>query len=693
MTASLIEALTYGSTYHGYKNPTAKPSLNYTVLEVKSFDEPIPVSTRFPPFADHIKVLNDLNICDYVENKGVKEVWIWMYHSNVVVPIESNMSGPYGDISNSYRQDDLPHCANTYTVYDYNYGRGVSEATEDHMHQIEAVLNYIDGRDITSNNQWSSLLFWGKFVGSDSSHKIIRPGCGWSHYPPNGTQDYDWQNPNYVESDCEDWKPDKSGQLHTFNCDKWNCDSLTFFKWWMQNVPGYRNGLYDNGKQLKNWWDFIGDFDAAMEKGKSLTIDIGPRLARWKQTTALPKPSAATFLTGKEMTIIGGRAYVFGGQNANTLLLTNVYFSTINTDGSLGPWAQTTPLPKPYFDHVVVTVGTNLYLITGANGSMDVYYAPILADGSVGQWIPTVPLAPSRQVFAATASGNFIYVAGGNAGGLRDFVKYTSVKLDGSLNPWMDTTPLPQRMQGHTLVATRGRLYVVAPSGEVYYAAINPSDGTVGNWAATSSLPAPAGGYSTFELNGYLYLVGGNPNSAYYAKIQSDGTLGAWQPTTSLPAVRMGTRAGAYHHFVYVVGGYDGTNFFKTVYYSPVAAKVSGSATGFQVTGVSCVNNKTGQTVNVANPALSWNCEAAGLSVNSKDSLRMTVTGGADSTAPVGGSSTGLLLSSVRCTNDTTRQAVNIETSSNPPPWNCEAAGLLVNPRDSIRMNINGGAE
>lgn len=276
MNQSLIETLETGSTYHGYKDSTAIASLNFTVRDNKSFDEAIPISKEFPPFADHMKLLNNLNICDYVENKGVKEIWIWMYHSDVVVPIESNMSGPYGDISNSYRQDDLPHCTDTYTVYNYNYGRGVSEATENHMHQIEHVLNYVDGRDITPHDKWKTLLFWGNFVGSDISHKIIKPGCGWTHYPPNGTTDYDWRNPEYVESDCEDWKPDGIGEKQIFNCDRWSCDSLTFFKWWMQNLPGFGNNLYYEGKKLKNWWSFLGDFDFAMQNGKSLYWDVDP---------------------------------------------------------------------------------------------------------------------------------------------------------------------------------------------------------------------------------------------------------------------------------------------------------------------------------------------------------------------------------------------------------------------------------
>jgi N-acetylneuraminic acid mutarotase len=421
-------------------------------------------------------------------------------------------------------------------------------------------------------------------------------------------------------------------------------------------------------------------------------IDVGPRLARWEPTTDLPKPSAVAGLTGKELTIVNGRAYVFGGQNpTGSGLLTNVYVSAINADGSLGPWAPTTPLPKRYFDYATVAIGNYVYLITGANGSEDVYYAPIFADGSVGQWIPTAPLA-SRQTFAAAAYGNFIYVSGGNSGGTINLVTYTSVKPDGSLNPWQNTTALPEPIQSHTMVATHGRLYVVAPSNRVYYAAIQ-ADGTVGPWTATSPLPTPLYGYSSFELNGYLYTVGGNLNTSYYAQILADGSLAAWQPTTALPATRLYTRAGVYHNFVYVAGGYDGTNFFKSVYYSRLATKVRGSVSGLQISTESCVNNTTTQTVNVANPGPAWNCEEAGLVVNPNDSIRMTVTGGADLSASVGGSATGLRLTSVRCINDTTRQRLTIDMQNLPPIWNCEAAGLRVNARDSIRININGSAE
>jgi hypothetical protein len=273
-TEQAIHALQEGSRYHGYKDKNAKPCLVYKVLETIEYLEPLPTVAKSGPDApmtDYNKIMQRVGIKKWVEEKGVKEVWLWGYHGGVVGLWESNMAGPFGDISNSNRDPkDLPVLKTTYTVYHYNYQRGTSEAVEDHMHQIEAVLNFVDGRDRTPPEQWPSLLFWGKFVGSDQSHKIVRPGCGWAHYPPNAEQDYDWGNKRFVETDIEDWKPDGTGKKQRMNCDRWGGDSLKWFVYWMQSIPGADNGLTYKGKPLNNWWVFIGDFDTAMKRKMTL---------------------------------------------------------------------------------------------------------------------------------------------------------------------------------------------------------------------------------------------------------------------------------------------------------------------------------------------------------------------------------------------------------------------------------------
>ena len=274
LTRGIIRALESGSRYHGYKNPDAPASLKYTIVDIIEFIEPLPEYKKQGfdvPITDYAAIMNRINIRHWVGKIGVKEVWIWGYHGGVIHLWESNMAGPYGDISNSNRDTtDLPVLSKTYTVYHYNYQRGVSEAVENHMHQLEAVLNHVDGRDRTPEDEWDQLLYWGKFVGSDKTHKIVRPGCGWSHYPPNAERDYDWANKRYVLSNIMDWKPDGSGKKQPINCDVWGGNSLQWFIFWMQNHPGKENNVTYNNRPLTNWWMFIGAFDCAMAHNLTL---------------------------------------------------------------------------------------------------------------------------------------------------------------------------------------------------------------------------------------------------------------------------------------------------------------------------------------------------------------------------------------------------------------------------------------
>jgi hypothetical protein len=258
-TQKVISALERGSAYHQYQNPASQPCLKYSVVGNIEYFTAMPLSQKMgwrnTPFPDYNAIMHRIGVREWVEKRGVKEIWIWGYHGSKMELWESNMASRWGDISNSDRDPhDLPVLSKTYTVYHYNYQRGESEATEDHMHQIEALLRH-----------QSEDLFWNRFVG-----KVGEGRCGWTHFPPNGVRDYDWANPQYVWTDIEDWRPEGGGKKIFINSDRWNRDSLTWFIYWMQNLPGANNGLTYRGKRLSNWWQFIGDFDAAMSQSRGL---------------------------------------------------------------------------------------------------------------------------------------------------------------------------------------------------------------------------------------------------------------------------------------------------------------------------------------------------------------------------------------------------------------------------------------
>ncbi|MFQ3586677.1 MAG: hypothetical protein SNJ76_03295 [Fimbriimonadaceae bacterium] len=279
LTREACAALERGSIFRGYKDFLAPPSLRYRVLHEYEFQEAMPTLPLRPgrrvPLVDYGAIVERIGIRDWVEKRGVKQVWIWGYHGGVVDLWESNMSSPTGDVSNSDRNnDDLPVLNATYTVYHYNYQRGLGEMLENHMHQLEHLLNHVDGRDVTPPERWPELLFWGKFVGSDASHKLVTHPrrVGWTHYAPNSESDYDWANPNFVESDIEDWRPEGGGRVELISSDRWARDPIRWRVYWMQAIPGANHGLTYRGKALRNWWTFVYDWDRAKREGWTLTM-------------------------------------------------------------------------------------------------------------------------------------------------------------------------------------------------------------------------------------------------------------------------------------------------------------------------------------------------------------------------------------------------------------------------------------
>ena len=272
-----------GSRFRGYKDPLAKPSLGYRVAAVITVYEPLPpdLNPAHSPggsgvyFPDYNQIMTRWNGSHYVNDLGVKEVWLWGYHHGNIVPAESDMASPTtGDISNSYRfADDLPIYNHTYTLYNYNFTRSSNEAVHDHGHQQEAILSYAaQVQDGTTD------FFWHLFVGQNSQGQFITGRAGWTHMPPNTTSDYDYYNTAPVLSDIEDWTPQNIGQKKYVNADTWGSlvynwpynhppEDLTQHQWyvyWFQNYPGLNNTIPDGTDTLTNWWRFTGDYDNAI---------------------------------------------------------------------------------------------------------------------------------------------------------------------------------------------------------------------------------------------------------------------------------------------------------------------------------------------------------------------------------------------------------------------------------------------
>ncbi len=290
-----------GSTFRGYKNPLALPSIGIRVTDVIVTYEHIPASTTRHPltqgfFPDYHKIFADHGLVAYMQARGIKEVWdAWTgfdagfpsYNpsihdlKDIRAGSESNMASPLtGDISNSYRySNDLPLLSHTWTMYGINIRRSQAEAIHNVGHQMEHILTYVNQRQ-----DGNDLLFWRDFVGRTTPTTFGTGRAGWTHMPPNTTVNYGYHETSVVQSDIEDWTPANTGQKTAISRSTWynltypwpgaasfgQREESQWYTYWFQNFPGRGNRIPRGSSWMTNWWAFVGDWDGSIRSGLGL---------------------------------------------------------------------------------------------------------------------------------------------------------------------------------------------------------------------------------------------------------------------------------------------------------------------------------------------------------------------------------------------------------------------------------------
>lgn len=177
------------------------------------------------------------DVCYYVDKLGVKEIWIYSYHGHYSVIAKEKLNfisghgkyeldlitfavtlgkrskhfvsdNKFGVFSNKElwwreRENFLPVCKNTYTLVGYEYDEAIGTFFRDHTHQFRNVFLWVD-----------SAMAQKYFADCLSA-------------PPYSKEKY-------------------------LECTK--------------NIPGEGNDLYIEGKKVINWWEFVADFDGALER-------------------------------------------------------------------------------------------------------------------------------------------------------------------------------------------------------------------------------------------------------------------------------------------------------------------------------------------------------------------------------------------------------------------------------------------
>ncbi|MCX8179661.1 MAG: hypothetical protein N3E38_02955 [Candidatus Aenigmarchaeota archaeon] len=260
----LAEAINHGSRYHWFKDSESTSSVNYYITDVKIIYEKLSTSNGY---VDLESILTKIDVCNYVDNSYIKEIWLWVYDN--VKPIEfitimgdKSKESWNMDLDNDGEYDYgyiaqqcqiLPICKNSYTVYNFGVTSSLGIILSNYSHRIETTLSYVDA------------YVWDIFTSS----------CGTPDCPPNlnwPTCLYNWDSEATVKSTCIDWNPDpNSAKTSDISCHTWygrRCekdDGFEYKIWWLQNLPGKNNKIVAYGSKVKNWWEFIGNFDEVIK--------------------------------------------------------------------------------------------------------------------------------------------------------------------------------------------------------------------------------------------------------------------------------------------------------------------------------------------------------------------------------------------------------------------------------------------
>jgi Tfp pilus assembly protein FimT len=303
-------------------------------------------------------------------------------------------------------------------------------------------------------------------------------------------------------------------------------------------ATAYNGYVYALGGSYDNFGD-------ATETVYYARINPNGTIGSWGITTQLPDSGSDN---ATPAAAYNGYIYFleWGGGLPGT---SSVYYASINTNGTLGAWNSTAAMQTTYFEPAIAYNGY-LYSIGGiidqnspADATATVNYAQINTNGTLGTWASTAPLPSKIAGQPAIAYNGYLYSIGGTIGGTASnpnasanatsTVNYAQINPNGTLGTWTSTAPLPTSTAFQFAFVYNNYLYSIggeSPTSSAYYAQIN-TNGTLGTWAPTAPLPTSTYWQPSVNYNGYTYSIGGINNAGvptstvYYATLCAAGSF------------------------------------------------------------------------------------------------------------------------------------------------------------------------
>lgn len=230
-----------------------------------------PKTTMHKGTTDYYKLVSDKaydynnpkTIEERVASGDVDEVFLLASPASMDGGGEVAMAGPSPFFVNG-ATFKFPKARRNFVLMGFNYEREVGCMLEDFCHRTEAIMSRVYKSADMFYATWPATNNWEKFRMIDKVH----PGdaaCGFCHYAPNSTGDYEWGNTTKVYSTCDDWLnnwPNLKGDVtkRLVDCTEWGKGDMRLHHiWWLTHIPKAA-GVNPDGKQ-NNWWKYMCDFN------------------------------------------------------------------------------------------------------------------------------------------------------------------------------------------------------------------------------------------------------------------------------------------------------------------------------------------------------------------------------------------------------------------------------------------------
>ena len=203
-----------------------------------------------PQEVDYQAILTQFNILQRVADNKIDEVWVFAFpHAGFY---ESIMGGRGAFWCNAPVLKNTSQCPRRFVLMGFSYERGVGEMLESFGHRAESIMTKTFERLSGDANLWQRFTRYDKIASG-------RAEVGNIHFAPNSKQDYDWNNPRMVASNCYDWYnfPNFTSDVRQVNASEWGSGNIRLHhQWWLKHIPkvaGRINGIHNN------WWQYIMD--------------------------------------------------------------------------------------------------------------------------------------------------------------------------------------------------------------------------------------------------------------------------------------------------------------------------------------------------------------------------------------------------------------------------------------------------